>query len=386
MNTTPGTRTDLEALKAAYLCAERDLTQAEIGALLGGLSQSHVSRLLKRADGLGWLQRSYRFVPDGVPGEWLAQLKGLGEPSSLVDHLHVIQSRTGVRVRGVHVLDSGANRNTQRALNARLARFGRAAAGPVGEMLQRSETFAVTWGRTISCVVEGLKSAPPQPPRPIRFVPVCGEPLDQASNQDTSSHLAERLHLIVRSAAQPPPSLTGVPALIARRFHGADARGIRRFVEQAGSYREVFGKSSPLINKVDSLLTSVGKAQRPMGFAHEELLKAGSTLLTKLTTATLSRLVAGDIGGVLIPRRTLKSRDRRRVDELNRMWTGATLSHFARVARQAARRNRPGVILVSMGDDRAEIVEEVVRHGLVNELIIDRHLADALARRLAAGI
>jgi DNA-binding transcriptional regulator LsrR (DeoR family) len=386
MMTSPISRKDLEALKAAYLCAERDLTQAEVGRLLGGLSQSRVSRLLKRADERGWLHRSYRFVTDGLPDDLLAQLKRLVEPSTLVDRLARIESTTRVPVRRVHVLDCGANRDNKRAITARLTRFGRAAAPPLGELLQRSDTFAVTWGGTISHVVEGLKHAPPMLPRANRYVPVCGEPLDQASSQETSSHLAERLHDIVRSTALPPPSLTGVPALIGRRFHGADARGIRRFVEQAGSFREVFGKASPLINKVDSLLTSVGPAQRPMGFVHEELLKAGSTSHTKLTTSALSRLVAGDIGGVLIPRRHLGARDRAQVERLNEMWTGATLAHLERVARQAARSNRPGVILVSIGDDRAEIVAEAVRYGLVNELIIDRHLADALTRRLATTV
>jgi len=59
--------------------------------------------------------------------------------------------------------------------------------------------------------------------------------------------------------------------------------------------------------------------------------------------------------------------------------------HLQRVAQQADRRKRPGVIVVALGADRAEIVGEAVRRGLINEPIIDRPLADALARTLSPG-
>lgn len=67
------------------------------------------------------------------------------------------------------------------------------------------------------------------------------------------------------------------------------------------------------------------------------------------------------------------------MEALNGMWTGAKLSHLERIAAQAGRSTRPDVIVVAMGgDDRAEILAEAIRYGLVNELIIDRTLAEAL--------
>lgn len=384
MTATQQGRKDLEAQQAAYLCAEHSMTQAEIGRLLGGLSQPRVSRLLRRAEDRGWLRRSYQFVPDALGAERIDQLKRFIEPSSLVDQLAKVHSRTGVRVRGVHVVDSGAVGNTPKAIAARLGRFGRAAAEPLADLISRADVLAVTWGRTVSHVVDGVSGAKLATlPRSIRFVPVCGEPLERASERDTSSHLAERLHVLMRSTAPVPPSLTGVPALIPRRFRGADARGIRRFVRQAASYREVFGTRAPLINRVDSLLTAVGTSNHPMGFIHDELLKAGSTPTKKLTSASLEKLVAGDLGGVLFPRPGLSAREKKEVQALNAMWTGAKLTHLKRIARQAARSTRPGVIIVAMGEgDRAAIIAEAVRYGLVNELIIDRTLAEALTRAL----
>ena len=66
------------------------------------------------------------------------------------------------------------------------------------------------------------------------------------------------------------------------------------------------------------------------------------------------------------------------------MWTGAKREHFERIARAAARGSRPGVIVTAIGaDDRAEIIAETIRAGLVNEPVIDRTLSDALARALA---
>ena len=372
------------AMQAAYLRAVAGMKQSGIGDLLGGLSQSQVSRLLKRAEDNGWLEQSFRFTAADLTTDQMEELRRLGQPHALLDALQQVDSPTGVVVRGVSVVDSGGRGTEGRALDSRRRRFGRAAATRIDELLLRSAVFAVTWGRTLSHVVDGLQAVPTlrSKGRSIQFVPVCGEPLEKDSNKDTSSHLARRLHTIVCWPTKPPPpSLMGVPALIPRKFVGEKAKVIREFVEQAGNYREIFGTRAPLIAAVDSLLTSAGPSNGAMGFIHHELLEAGSTEKRKLTTARLGALVAGDIGGVLIPRRSLA--DRREVQALNAMWTGARLEHLERIARQADRTRRPGVILVAVGvPGRAEIVAEAVRWGLVNQLIIDRQLADGLKTAL----
>lgn len=379
-------RKDFDVQRAAYLCAERGLTQAEIGRVLGGLSQSRVSRLLKRAEERGWLVRSYRFVPEKLPAGRYDHLRRLEEPSTLRDLLVKLRSRTGIHVSAVHVVDSGSSGSARRTVASRLARFGRAAVGPLDDLLGRSTYTAVSWGRSVSCAVDSLRQAPAlqSAGRSIHVVPVCGEPTEQQSNRDTSSHLAERLHEALRSSAPKPPSLTGVPALIPRHFTGSHEVGIRKFVTSIASYRDVFGTADPLISRVDTLLTSVGPAKRPLGFIHEELLKAGSRRGKALTSEALEELVAGDIGGVLLPRPGLSAKGRQEVAALNAMWTGATLAHYERIARAAARMSRPGIVVLSIGGDgRAEIIAEAVRHGLIGVLVIDRSLAEALAKELA---
>ena len=376
---------EINVQAAAYLYGEHRWTQGEIGGLLGGLSQPLVSRLLRRAEERGWLERSYRFAgADRLPPERMEYLSRLIEPKGLLEALKSVESTTGIRVRDVRVVDSG--RAAPIPGTAQRRRFGRTAAGRVRELFERSDVFALTWGSTVSHVVDGIAASRPLPlTGRIRFVPVCAEPTEESSNKDTSSHLVQRLHGLLQPNTPPPPSLAGVAALIPRRFSSAQARVIRKFVQQAGSYQEIFGKDSPLIDAVDSLLTSVGPSSQPMGFVLKELLRAGSTPSKKLTAARLATLVVGDIGGVLLPRRGLGAQDRWEVEQLNAMWTGVKLKHLERIAREADRTRRPGVIVVSLGGEgRAEVIAEAVRCGLVNELIADRQLANKLVQVLSA--
>jgi DNA-binding transcriptional regulator LsrR (DeoR family) len=378
---------DLKAQQAAFLYAEFGWTQTEIGRHLG-VTQGHVAKLVKYAERAGWVQCRYRFITDALPPDRVEALRRLVQPTDLRQLLMNVKSDNDVRVREVHVVGSPSTNATPNALARRLNQFGDEAARLVSGWLPQSELFGVTWGTTISHVVNVL-----QPPGSVkagrlsvRFTPVCCEPLDKISDQDTSSKLAHRLHERVQTTAELPPSLTGVPALIARQFRGAGKRAIQDFFSSRGtSYQEVFGPGPrPLINVVDSLLTSVGPASKPMGFIHDELLRTASTPQRRLTSGALARLVAGDLGGVLIPLRTLKAADRREVEALNAMWTGIRREHLERIATEADKKNRPGVIVVSIGGSgRAETIAELVRCGLVNVLIVDPELAAGLTRVLS---
>lgn len=377
---------DTDALIAAYLSAVHRLSQQDIQALLNR-SQTFVSRCLTHARKSGWLKIEHVFHgADLLGAAEIERLRRLVEPEGLLDLVRSMKPTSGVIPRTVHVVDSSSTAAGPRAIENRLRRFGQGAAPCVADFIRRSEVFAVTWGSTVSHVVDGLDGAPRLTGHSVRFVPVCAEPLERKSNKDTSSALVLRLHQLFQLASPPPPSLTGVPALISRRFTGAELKGIWRFVGEAASYREIFGGKSSLIASVDSLLTSVGQANRTMGFVHEELLRAGSTKEKKLTSARLGSLVVGDIGGVLLARPDLNPADRREVGELNLMWTGVKEAHLKRIARDADKARCPGVIVVAIGGaDRAATIIEAIRHGIVNELIVDRQLAGALMRTLSTA-
>jgi DNA-binding transcriptional regulator LsrR (DeoR family) len=66
---------------------------------------------------------------------------------------------------------------------------------------------------------------------------------------------------------------------------------------------------------------------------------------------------------------------------INDRWAGVRLEHLARCARAATGgAGRAGVIVLAVGRSKAEVVLECVRGGLVNELIVDHDLAQALAQ------
>ena len=89
----------------------------------------------------------------------------------------------------------------------------------------------------------------------------------------------------------------------------------------------------------------------------------------------------GDIGGVFLPKEEIRKSDPlmwRKLEDINTYWMGAKKTHFEHCAKNAAKAQTPGVILVAVGSRKARIVTECVRKGLVNQLIIDHDLARAI--------
>lgn len=376
---------DLHAQQAAYLRAQYKMSQEEIGQLLDGLSQSQVSRLLKRAEDLKCFEEhvTYRFhrTPD-ISDERMELIRAVMAPKHAIDRLRTLPSATAVHVRHLCVFDSGSDLDTPEALQQRLRRFGRLAAGRIAELLPRAQRFGITWGETVGRTVEGLAALrPPQSTTPIQFVPVCAEPLEPHTTEFASSRLADRLNTIINDGRGERFSLSGVPAFIPRRFQQQQAMTIRAFLEASASYRRIFRDKDPLVDHIDALLSSIGPNTRAVGFCRQELLQAG-----KITEQQLQAIVAGDLGGILIAKppvpRARRSQEKL-VSALNKMWTGMRLDQIARIAKQAARNpQHPGVIVVALGRNKATALAEILRCGLVNELIIDKDLLDVLLAEL----
>ena len=76
--------------------------------------------------------------------------------------------------------------------------------------------------------------------------------------------------------------------------------------------------------------------------------------------------------------------DADKVRQLNRMWTGLDYARLKALALRSAESagRTPGVVVVSCGKNRDEILESVVRRGLANELILDPSAAVGLTNRL----
>lgn len=135
------------------------------------------------------------------------------------------------------------------------------------------------------------------------------------------------------------------------------------------------------MSDLHAVLTATGSAERPVSFGKSVLLG-----LKEMEAALLAQSIYGDVGGVLFPRLKIGSGARKLVHDLSQHWTGLKLDHLRRCASQAFSHvgpgARPGVIMLSFGADRADIVLEAVRSGVVHHLIISPELGARLDAQL----
>jgi DNA-binding transcriptional regulator LsrR (DeoR family) len=367
----------LEAQAAAYLYSQGN-DQAKIGAILG-VSQGEVSRLLTAARREGWIQTRC-VLPDGATGA-VEQLVFSGR-NELRDRLRREAERHGAApVRDIRVLHSGGEATDAAAWDARLERFGRLAAARVQELVSRMGLVGVTWGKSIARVVDGLRLLNPAAPRlsrPVRFIPLTGEPLTYPDPETSSSTLAHRLGELFAPGLHSFHSLAAVPAFIPAKFPRKSQTTIRAFIAEIAGYRMIFERADrdgrpqePLVDRLDTIITGVGTVSPGVS---GRLLddRVGAEGVTK---EQLQDRVVGDIGGVFLPR---TARDRV-VRGINERWTGVRLEHILGCAQAAARdHTRAGVVVLAVGAAKAQIMLESVRAGLITELIIDHDLARAL--------
>ena len=369
---------ELHVRQAAYLRGQYNLSQSEIGRILGGFSQAHVSRLLKLAERRGYLVTTVRFVGEGIPAADLAALRRLHESPPLALALEALERRDGSPMPRVHVFDSGSRADSAMAQTWRRRRFGRAAAGRLHELLREVESVGIAWGSTVAGLIEGLAKlrTTVRSERPLTIVPVCAEILGLASPEYSSTRLSIRLGEVVARPLVDTFSLSGVPAYLPRSLGEEKSAVIRDFVSDSDSYRAIFGTPDPLIERLDGLITSISSTGRPVGGDCEELLRAGG-----IDADTLQSLIVGDIGGALLPRASLTPDRCRLLDELNRMWTGVSLDHMATITHRARTSGRGiGCVVVAVGRERAAVAYEVLRRGLASEMLVDHDLAAELER------
>src|SRR5262249_15328175 len=247
------------------------------------------------------------------------------------------------------------------------------------------------WGKTLNFVAQGFTlqyaGRPPRRKNPIKFVPLCGEPLYQESLSNFTSSASSLCAAFAKAICGRPgandPSLS-VPAYVSlskyrdRRQSGGSRSpdrfdAIKQSIHDTPGHARIFG-AGRLIDDLQAILTGVGVVHSKEDYTGtflRERVTQGDT-----TKKELSQLVLGDIAGVLIPRVGLSKRDRDRVKELNEGLTGVQYGHFQAVARGGA----PGVIVVASGRAKADLVRQLVKEGLVNVLIIDLELARALSK------
>jgi hypothetical protein len=380
----------LTVLTAAYLVGE-GMTQEKIARQLG-ISQSGVSRLLRRAKPYLAQQTLYRFQRELVDPKLLdavlqrASLQRLSARLDAFAKTHGWPRGPAVRVLPVPESPDGD-------LTRRFTAFTNQAAPYVRSLLMRDsvETCGITWGFMLWDLCMGMRNmrlpAPWRPRRPIRFIPLSGDPLQDRRLYPpslTSSNIAAELSKIANEDEYRPPWLGLVPAYIPNQFKGEALRAIERLIRLVPEFEEIFGsKGRPgIAHELDAILTSVGPASKPLGFGLGRLLGSLGSGVQRL-----SEQIHGDIGGVLLPR--AQNRPSALIRGIERRWKGLNWEHLQACAHRALQEDpatgRSGVVVLAVGADRAEVVLRAVERGLVNNLIIDPMLEQALTRLLTGG-
>lgn len=370
---------DERAQCAAYMRAIHNMSQTEIGHVLGGLSQPQVSRLLAHAEKENYLVIEQRFASELFTDDWIRQIDELLAPSGLTADLNRFCQGADIRAPRIRVFESGPG-NTEGALAQRRARFGRTAAGRLIELIESSNNVGVAWGRTIKALTTGI-AASRQPLRKdldITFTPVCAELVSLAQHGYSSSRLADILDETFNKSPGQCPQLTGFPAYIPRHYDSEMRASIWRFISDTPGHQRVFSGPDALIHRMDMLISSVGSANSPVLGSFDELVSAGG-----LKASDLRQLVVGDLGGILIPKTDLSKAKQQLIDDLNELWTGMKTAHVHAIAERAfADKRLSGVVVVAIQKERGDTAFELICRGLVNELILDQSAAAQLQKRV----
>lgn len=382
----------IDMLAVAQLVA-RGTTQIEIARLLK-LGQATVSRLADEARVKRYLREEVKFTPPTeIDGEILARVEDRASPHSLRDKLTKFAVSHAIEEPTVHVFNSGGS-NVE---HIHLREFSRRAAALIEEFVLRTRSTGICWGQTMWNVVTELRNRRTVAPRPsdkINIIPLSGEPLSGKPTKYSSSILAAELGRVINGDGYDGTALSMVPAFVPAgpRFSIAEQEGIRKLITLVGAYSQIFVGVDSEVHHLDMILTSVGPASQPLGYGLGELLLAGDHVREhegdpiEKARRELQRIILGDIGGVCIPRAELKPNERAALDSLRERWTGIKLEHLASCASRSRSSlgRKPGVVVVAVGAEKAEIICHVLKYGLISHLIIDHRLERALEQWIDA--
>jgi DNA-binding transcriptional regulator LsrR (DeoR family) len=302
-----------------------------------------------------------------------------GEQKSLLD---LLRARSEV-LRNVTVRqsqDPNARHPTFKGYwDPRLRHFGRESAPLLLSLLSAARCAGVAWGRTVAEAIAGIEcvcAAPPDRPEgPLLCVATLGGMVGQLQvrAESSSSLLASRLAETLNGDWESLYTLYGVEAFLSYVDNSDEIPAIKKRIFQFPNYQAIFGgpHQPGVIDQLDAIITSCGNAHQFNQFWTTELPRLG------VSPAKLNRLTYGNIGGVLLEKEGLGREDKALFDDIASRWMGISRRHYEQCARR-----QPGVILLAIGHNKAEVVLKCVELGLVTELIIDEELALALWDRV----
>jgi DNA-binding transcriptional regulator LsrR (DeoR family) len=375
-------------IAAAYL-AGGGRSQTEIATILG-IGQASVSRLLAEAENLKYLERKPRFVVENVSHDELRKARQRAEQTKLRDKLGTLGASN--RSLRLTVFPTSSTDASAEGMLQRMERFSQSAAPLVSDLLASVDSCGVTWGGTLAAVANALQATRGKPARetaPVKVVPLCGERFGNLPTSTSASTIAEKLGAYMNGPANERLSLGMLPAYVPSGFTPKELDVIWRLIEQVDAYSRIFGRHNEggLIHELDIILTGISAKDQPLGFGMTWQLSGSKRQeAVKRTEAIWSKAVIGDIAGVCLHRPTLTALEQKTLDSISERWTGLRLEHLQACAKRAMEASsvvqRPGVIVLAIGKQKAECIHAALTLGVVNHLVIDEELEQALEKLL----
>jgi len=404
---------EFQAQVAAWLFDKMHFKQEQIAEHLG-IRQPDVSRRLKLAEERGWLSRPTFLRGKDISDERLEAIEHafyqkLPELRHLIGRLSR-QRRPADPPPQVRVFYSGPSATDKVGYHKRQQLFGWNAALYIQELVPRMHRVGMAWGKTIARLIDGLHPLHLKFEKGTLVFPVSGEPLREHGEENSATTLAAGLQESVEGGPAEGPGLNMIIPCVPDHFDEAVTAQIKHsLLGQVAGYRRIFlGEAGqrPLIDEIDTLITGVGTASKTS--ADPWLIERVNAMQKDppLTREDFEAYTFGDIAGVYLLRPKLnklvaarhadnsrgdgrKARERNvdveaKINRINTQWTGIQREHLSRCAERAwASPQTPGVIVLAIGRAKSAIVIEAVNQSLVNHLLIDQDLADALVEDLS---
>lgn len=373
--------------KAALLFAEKARTsrretwnQKEICARLG-ISETTLSRVLRDAREDQWLELLTTVARKRIPPEILAtaelQLKATAAPAEAVSD-------------GIRVLPG----EDQEAFLLSVAEY------LVGQFAERSRRIGLMFGRTLhqlgERICEVLKEGRDLRGR-VSFVPLVGDPLfamHLGEERITASSIAGMLHHAVYGPSEKveAPTLTGLPAYIGSSTRSdvppyGMPEAICQFVKGTPGYGRIFlgtNTEPAAVLNLDTAISGVGVVDaghqaRTGVFLREVMLQE------RLSFAEMDRMIAGDMTGIVLPRRELDSQDASKVARINGGWTGVQRPHLEIISRNAKQSGGLGVVVIAFEVRKLEVLRRIHEEKLADELLVSEAIGKAWNRTQPSG-
>lgn len=356
---------------AAYLYS-RCGDQKEVASQLR-ISQSQVSRLIKQAIDRGLLIRRFEFNKETVSKKRFDEIRSFEIPGELIKQLGKVSDC----LNDVRVYESG---NSHDSYSNRLIPFAHNASNYLQDLLAEINIVGVTWGNTLSSLVDALEkkySYTEYRDKKI-FVPLCAELIGVASEQYHSTMIADRLNEIVNKRKAEHLSLSGVPAFIPKHSNGRilkkeEFQFLWEIVNYSNNYRNIFKGDESFVNKLDCILTSIGPINEPFGPSIVEVEQFFSF-------EEIKSEVIGDIGGVLLKKKNYMQNHQSLFIDLEEMWTGIQFDKIKELTEESAKFKKCGVVVFAHGKNKAPVLLEAIRQRLVNKIVIDFELSKELMK------